>query len=197
MAIIDTKWGKGSEWDGIDKILDPMRRQPHPVACRLTRPREALQQVLSPTFRCWLGKRISPSMTLVTLKCDSVPWANYFTQDKKDLSVQVFKLGTSSNSPSLPKNPTPSRATALLHLPYTLPQLLIQGAQLKNPVRPSPTVAPHTSHSYPAFCSPFSCAITCLPPRLTPKDLQLVISNSITCWIPTIPPLWTYRICRH
>ena len=63
-----------------DKMLDPMRRQPHPVACRLTRPREALQQVLSPTFRCWLGKRISPSMTLVTLKCDSVPWANYFTQ---------------------------------------------------------------------------------------------------------------------
>ena len=66
-----------------DKMLDPMRRQPHPVACRLTRPREALQQVLSPTFRCWLGKRISPSMTLVTLKCDSVPWANYFTQGQK------------------------------------------------------------------------------------------------------------------
>ena len=64
VAIIDTKWGKGSEWDGIDKILDPMRRQPHPIACRLT-------------FRCWLGKRISPSMTLVTPKCDSVPWANY------------------------------------------------------------------------------------------------------------------------
>ena len=66
-----------------DKMLDPMRRQPHPVACRLTRPREALQQVLSPTFRCWLGKRISPSMTLVNLKCDSVPWANYFTQGQK------------------------------------------------------------------------------------------------------------------
>ena len=111
--------------------------------------------------------------------------------------MQVFKPGTSSNLLSLPKNPTPSRATALLHLPYTLPQLLIQGAQLKNPFRPSPTVAPPTSHSCPASCFPFSCAITCSPPRLTPKDLPLAISNSITCWIPTIPPSWTYRICRH
>ena len=76
-----------------DKMLDPMRRQPHPVACRLTRPREALQQVLSPTFRCWLGKRISPSMTLVTLKCDSVPWANYFTQGQKGpLHVKLHEV---------------------------------------------------------------------------------------------------------
>ena len=76
-----------------DKMLDPMRRQPHPVACRLTRPREALQQVLSPTFRCWLGKRISPSMTLVNLKCDSVPWANYFTQGQKGPVHAGFQTG--------------------------------------------------------------------------------------------------------
>ena len=76
-----------------DKMLDPMRRQPHPVACRLTRPREALQQVPSPTFRCWLGKRISPSMTLVNLKCDSVPWANYFTQGQKGPVHAGFQTG--------------------------------------------------------------------------------------------------------
>ena len=82
----------------------------------------------------------------------------------KRTPCRFSKPGTSSNLLSLPKNPTPSRATALLHLPYTLPQLLIQGAPLKNPVRPSPTVAPPTSHSCPASCFPFSCAITCSPP---------------------------------
>ena len=76
-----------------DKMLDPMHRQPNPVACRLTRPREALQQVLSPTFRCWLGKRISPSMTLVSLKCHSVPRANYFTQGQKGPLHAGFQTG--------------------------------------------------------------------------------------------------------
>ena len=76
-----------------DRLLGPLRRQPHPIACRLTRPREALQRVTSPTFRCWLGKRISPSMTLVTLKCDSIPWANYFTQGNKGAPHAGFQTG--------------------------------------------------------------------------------------------------------
>ena len=92
----------------------------------------------------------------------------------------------------------PSGTTALLHLPYTLPQLLIQDAQLKNSVRSPPTVARPTSHSYPAFCSPFSCAITCLPPK---SDTQgplvgylklhhmLDADDSTLVDIPDLPPL--------
>ena len=47
---------------------------------------ELLQRVLT-------HKRISPSMTLVTLKCDSVPWANYFTQGQKGPLHAGFQTG--------------------------------------------------------------------------------------------------------
>ena len=76
-----------------DHILDPTRRHPPPNFGRLTPPREALQQFQPPKFRCWIGKRISPNMSLITLKCDSSPWANRFTQGSRGNHSAGFAAG--------------------------------------------------------------------------------------------------------
>ena len=78
-----------------DRITDPLVRYPPPVACRLTPPREAPQAFHPPKFRCWLGKKISPNMSVLTLKCDSVPWANYFVQGSGALTSVDSRLATS------------------------------------------------------------------------------------------------------
>ena len=76
-----------------DRIVDCLERFPPPLACRLTPPREASRAFPPPTFRCWLGKKVSPNLSIITLKCDSTPWANYFTQGSKGPHFGGFTPG--------------------------------------------------------------------------------------------------------
>ena len=72
--------GPSRSVSSADRITDPLERFPPPLACRLTPPREALPKFHTPKFRCWLGKKVSPNMSIITFKCDSTPWANYHSQ---------------------------------------------------------------------------------------------------------------------
>ena len=107
-----------------DNIHDATRRHPSPNFGRLTPPKEAFQHFQPPKFRCWIGKRISPNMSLITLKCDSSPWANRFIDGSRGNHSAGFTAGNIlqlvfPTVPLPPPDPTlPSQAVP----PYSLPE---------------------------------------------------------------------------
>ena len=47
-----------------------------PTACYLVFPERATAGALElPQFRCWISRRVSPNMAVISLKCNSTPWA--------------------------------------------------------------------------------------------------------------------------
>ena len=135
-------------------------------------------------------------MTLVTLKCDSAHWANYFTQGQKGPLHAGFQTGNLLQLTFPTQKPYTLKDHSAFAFALYLTSVSHPGRTTEEPNSAfSDRSAAHVTR-YPVYCFPFSCAITCLPPKLTPKEIQLAISNSITCWIQMIPPLWTYQSCR-
>ena len=62
-------------------VANPVRDSPTihpspPLACYLTFPPRVLQEAaVAPQFRCWITRRISPNMAVISLKCSSSSWA--------------------------------------------------------------------------------------------------------------------------
>ena len=62
-------------------VANPVRDSPTthpspPLACYLTFPPRVLQEAaVAPQFRCWITRRISPNMAVISLKCNSSSWA--------------------------------------------------------------------------------------------------------------------------
>ena len=62
-------------------VANPVRDSPTihpspPLACYLTFPPRVLQEAaVAPRFRCWITRRISPNMAVISLKCNSSSWA--------------------------------------------------------------------------------------------------------------------------
>ena len=113
---------------------------------------------------------------------------------------QLLHTGTKRTPPCRFSNRNLLQLTFPTQKPYTLKDhsafaFALYLTSVTHPGRPSPTVAPPTSHSYPVSCFPFSCAITCLPPKLTPKDFHLKLHHMLDTDdptlvdIPELPPL--------
>ena len=100
-----------------DNIHDPTRRHPPPNFGRLTPPKEAFQHFQPPKFRCWIGKRISPNMSLITLKCDSSPWANRF-HSAGFTAGNILQLVF----PTVPLPPSDPTLSPQAVPPYSLPE---------------------------------------------------------------------------
>ena len=107
-----------------DNIHDATRRHPSPNFGRLTPPKEAFQHFQPPKFRCWIGKRISPNMSLITLKCDSSPWANRFIDGNRGNHSAGFTAGNIPQLvfPTVPLPPSDPTLPPQAVPPYSLPE---------------------------------------------------------------------------
>ena len=110
-------------------VANPVRESPTihpspPLACYLTFPPRVLQEApVAPQFRCWITRRISPNMAVISLKCNSSSWACSLAKGNIDGSYHFgFSLATFCNSHSLvPKNST----MTTMQTPFTLPSPFI------------------------------------------------------------------------
>ena len=179
-----------------DHLHDPTRRHPPPNFGRLTPPKEAFQHFLPPKFRCWLGKRISPNMSLITLKCDSSPWANRYSKGDHGNHIPGFTAGNLLQL-VFPTTPPSTLAPNQAAPPYSLPEysafafaIYLTSVSHTGRVGEEPSSA--FSDRSPAYVKELSFSLSSSSttsfrvPQL--QASRWVTSNSITCWHPTPLP---------
>lgn len=148
-------------------VSNPPRENPThpslPLACYLTFPPRL--SATPPRFLCWITRRISPNMAVISFKCSSTPWA---CSHAKGIHEGTYHFGFSPANflqlafPSTDDFPTRSSPTSLGYLFSTRSKARL----LRNAVALLPLSKPDLSHLSPArrpYSGPSSSASPCWP----------------------------------